>query len=555
MTPDRRTYRTDTVVFVVLMFITGVTVVLWEVFAPIGMDDYYFRTVLETNDIVHYEWCFNRRIETFGDALMSAGNLFRYDVGRWPNLLHILFTPLPVIAERIFLSIALTAIFYMMSIIVAGSRRPKAIATAFVTAAIWTSLPWYDSMYSLSYQANYILPTAVTAAYILWLPKAMESRKRSERVFFLLFCVLLGQCHEAFGISAAAYTLGVLLRTPKGKRKFPVAVILFILIGFCINLYAGTWKRFFVMKDHQDGFGTELPYLFTRIIIQSWPLWCALALFAIKAAFGRKGRKAFIAENLPYVFGILANAAILFAVHGTGRPAWAGIVMSILLAGSTLRPLFIGAGKRTVAAIGLIFAALYGIWAVELIKWQKRISEETDVIVAGAECLGNSATDVYSGPYTPSADIPYYLMETVRNPVDDEFTARLIASSVKPAVRAPMILAISPLMEGPYEDWPEIEGTAGIRGVWPLITTDRQLSGRLRFTFDDKLPDNISPINRLTVLIKEGRRPVRHELDLCFRADTITVAGNKKVLKLNVEPVPRTIKGRKVLRIDTIPQL
>lgn len=551
MISDRQTQRADFAVSVLLILLSGIGILIWNSFNPAGMDDYYFRTVMEDSDEERFSWCFGRKIESFCDALYSAWHVFLYDLGRWPNVTHVLFRPFPDIVERIFSGIVLTADIYLLSAIASGSRCPKALVTVLVTAGVWIALPWYDNFYSLNFQANYIWPTAVLAVYMLLLPKALHTGG-IKRLPFLLLCVFLGEGHEAFAICAGAYTAGLLPSVPKADRRRYITAIIFIFIGFCINLWAGTWHRFFDIKLGKEPFAASLPFLVTRMVSGSWPLWTALLLFIIRLfAAKHDRRKLLLTENLPYIAAIAANMVIVLAVKGLGRTSWPGILMAILLVVGLIRP-FIDKTKPVVAAVvSLAFACLYSLWFVQLIKWQKLIYEENAVLTANVERLGPSPTQVYPGPYTPTDDIPFYLLGIVNNPIDETATRRSLAASVKPQVNAPMIVAVTPAMEGPYGEWPLVAGNASVRGVWPMIATVDSTSTRLRVTFGTDTR-RLSPLNRLISRIK-GDSESGPVLDLAFRRDTVALPDRTRVFAIMPEPLPRTVKGRDVLRIDTIP--
>lgn len=551
MIADKRTRRTDLSLSVLLILISGIGILIWNCFNPAGMDDFYFRTVMEDSDEERFSWCFGRKIETMADALYSAWHVFLYDSGRWTNELHILFQPFPDIVERIFSGIILTADIYLVAALASKSYRPKALVTVLVIAGFWIALPWYDNFYSLSFQANYIWPTAVMAIYMLILPGIGQLRGVTWWLFLLL-CIFSGEGHEAFAVCAGAYTAGLLPGAPKAARRSLITAILFIFIGFCINLWAGTWHRYFDVELGREPFMASLPFLVSRMASASWPLWTALLLFTVRAATAPHKRKQLLKDNLPYIAAIAANMVIVLAVKGLGRTSWPGIIMAVLLVINLVRPLTARVSYRATAAISLVFACVYALWFVELIKWQKKIYEENAVLTANVERLGSSPTQVYPGPYTPSEAVPFYLMGIVNNPIDDAATRRSLAASVKPKVQSPMIVAVTASMDGPYDEWPLVEGNASVRGVWPMIATTDSTSTRLRVTFGTDTR-RLSPLNRLISRIKDGSNAAAPVLDLAFRRDTVTLPDRTRVFAIMPEPLPRTVKGREVLRIDTIP--
>lgn len=542
--------RKDIILSLLLLIISAAGFLVWNLNAPIGEDDYNYRTIMSSDDEIAFSYCFGPAIETISDAVVSAYHVFLYDHGRWANVFLVLLMPFPVAVTRIISSILFLLSIFMLSKITFENKRPTAFNIAVVTLLVWTALPWFDNMYALCYQTNYIWTTAAMLAYIIILPHALRTRNKTKFILFLLYCVFLANGHEGFAIITGAFTLGLWPSLSKEERKKTLYIFLAFFIGFCMVLYCGIARRLrhIVLTDTYSV--SVIRYLVSRIVSQGWPIFLSFLIFVLRFIFQKEDRAEYFRKSFPTLLAMGASIVIVLVVHDVGRVLWPGIVMAIIFLTTNTGDLAAFIPTKAKYAATVVFAIVYAIWFIPLIKWQIKMTAENESVYENIVSLKESPTEVYPGPYTPSSDVPFYLMGIVCNPLDHYFNQIMMTTSVKPRNEAKMLLAVDRAMTGPFDEWPEVPGNAGVRGVYPWIAVRDTSFHRIHVVLGPP-PANKTPIDKLLIRLKYGPNPGNTEVDLNTDIfHKVFLADSSVVYRLDHEPFGRTLEGREVLRID-----
>ncbi len=542
--------RKDLILSLLLLIISAAGFLVWNLNTPIGEDDYNYRTIMLSDDEVSFACCFGPVIETVSDAAISAYHVFLYDHGRWANVLLVLLMPFPAAVTRIISSVLFVLGIFMLSKITYEDKRPAAFNIAVVTLLVWTALPWYDNMYALCYQTNYIWTTAAMLAYIIVLPHALRTQNKTKFGLFLLYCVFLANGHEGFAIITGAFTLGLWPSLTKEERKKTLYIFLALFIGFCLVLYCGIARRLNHVVSAGNYSVSVIKYLISRIASQAWPIFLSYFIFLLRFIFQKRNRAGYFKKSLPCLLAMAAELVIVFVVHSMDRVLWPGTIMAIIFLAINIGDFAAAVPAKAKYAAAAAFAIVYAAWFIPLIRWQKIMTAENNNVYETMLSLRNSPTEVYPGHYTPSSEVPFYLMGIVCNPLDHYFTQNMMATSVKPRLDAKMLLAVDPAMTGPFEEWPEVPGNSGVRGVYPWIAVRDTSFHRIHMVLGPP-PANKTPIDKLLIHLKYGPNPGKAEVNLnTGRFHEIYLPDSSVVYRLDHEPLGRTLMGREVLRID-----
>lgn len=533
-----------------ILVLTTVIIFVWNYFNPRGMDDYYFCTTMPGgNDATAYMWMMGEPLSSLGEALKTCGHVFLYGLGRWPNFVVIIFSLLPTAILRTVLSCAMVLDIYLI-IRMALGRRHLGIAACIATiVAWWVILPWYNCFYSLAFQSNYILTTAVMLTLLLWLPKA-QNYVGWRRVLFLLFCVFAAQGHEGFAIVTGSFIFGLWTNAGMARWRFYLPVLMALFVGFCINLVGGTMSRLNAWVYVSNGPLSTLPFLLTRIASQTWPFLLTIVTFLVRW-FTATDRKAQWQRFVPYLFAILANLAIALLLAHLDRIFWPAFVLCIVYLVDSISRIPYRIPTIVKAGCAIAFIAAYAWWGLQLIGWERHIRSEYDILYNTVVAQSSTPTTIYRAPYTPTTSRPYYLMSIAQNPIDDKFGRQGLAAIGKPRIDSQLLVA-SPSMAGSFDTWPSIEGTAGVRGVWPMVATRDTTHSKLMFTIEPPR-SNQTPINRLILRLSAGADLEPRQLELLTDYLYVINIDGDTLYTIEHEPMPRTLVGGTVLSIDTIP--
>lgn len=523
---------------------------VWNSHAPMAQDDFYFTTMVPDGDMEAFTYCEGRPIESFGDALANVVNVFLYDFGRWPNLLHILFVPFPPLAERVFNALVLALALWLMirfNRAEASVSMPEAMLSV---VFLWCAFPWYNNFESLAYQANYIWMTAAVLGFMLAAGRADIMRKGGYALLLLL-AFAIGEGHEGFAISTGAWFAGVAFFDKRLGSLRTWGVAFALLAGFCVNLYAGTLTRLDMAMGGSYSF-CGISYSLSRLVSQAWPFWLALSLCGVEIARRRTFRIESARIVYPLLFGAFANLCVVVVIQHFLRALWPLDLFSSLVAVIILSRWLGRVPAKTMAALSAVFVVCYGWWLSELVKWEKLYGAEHSAIMAAMEEGRNDRSEVYAGAFTPSGKAPWYLMGISHNQFDELYNRSWARSYYARCKGRTFLVASDESMLGDFENWPLIPGTAGARGVWPMVAMEgTTVSDHLIFTIGAPT-GNETPIDKLLIRVKEGAEPADVEISLGTVYHPLRIADSAEVFAVETEPLPRTLKLRDVVRIDTI---
>lgn len=545
--PNKVKIEADHILTLLLLLVSAVGIIVWNLLTPLGCDDLYFRhTMPESHIESEYCACMGRPIQGWGDAFATVWNVFLYDSGRWTNLLHILFVPLPIWVERCFSSLLLLFDIWLIAISGARTSRPSALAVALAIFGCWVILPWYDMFYSQAFQANYIWTSAVFLLFILYLRRA-TLWQGAKWWLFLALSAFLAEGHEGFGIVAGAFATGMLPQLSKLQQRRILWIILALFIGFCINLWSGTWPRLSYVMSHNSSM-SHIPFVLTRWGSQLWPMALAAVISIIVLLLKKGQRRSIFAQILPFFTGMAAIAVISLVLCAFERSLWPGDLLAIIV---MMRMTGSAVNNRSLRAhIGIAcFIVAYSVWLGSLIIWQKRMKADNDALMAGLPACLETRSNILVGPYLPTDSVPAHLMGIVSNPIETCNTHLILGAYICQGTNNITIVGVEPSMSGPFDTWPVIEGDMGLRGVWPWVAGTDTTAHAVRLRLGPP-SDNMTLINKAITRLKEGANPGETEITLKLIWHPVYFSDGSVVYSFITEPLPRTKAGREVLRAD-----
>ncbi len=318
-------------------------------------------------------------------------------------------------------------------------------------------------------------------------------------------------------------------------------------------MICGIGKRLVDMATDNNLNLSNIKYMLSRMASYSWPVITAYIFFIVRYLASKGRRKDYFLKSLPCILAMTASVTIVIVTIGSwgqARVLWPGIVMAILFIARNILEITARIPVAVKNTLSVVFAIAYVWWLVSLTQWQIRITEEYNTVYNNALALADSPTEVYMGSYTASDEVPFYLMGVVNNPLDSKFTCSQLTTSIKPRPNAQIIMAVDPAMTGPFDEWPEVPGNAGVRGVYPWIAVRDTSFHRIHVVLGPP-PANKTPIDKLLIRLKYGPNPGNTEVDLNTDIfHKVFLADSSVVYRLDHEPFGRTLEGREVLRID-----
>ena len=162
--------------------------------------------------------------------------------------------------------------------------------------------------------------------------------------------------------------------------------------------------------------------------------------------------------------------------------------------------------------------------------------------------VGKSGSGLVFDDYTPDKDVPWWYMGIVRHPLESDFGVR--AAIMNLLKNREHILVLPPALEGKrFSEWPLIPGTAGARGVWPMIAMSDSCGAQLSVAFSS--PVNDAPVDLLLVRAKYGKSGgFQIERDVVWGA-VFSPADSCDVYRAYIVP-GEMLWRRDVARIDTV---
>ncbi len=532
-----------------LLLLTAAGAVAWCLKCPVMLDDWCYMRIPLTGgeDAAADFWqCRGPIIETVGDSLRACVSHYHVINGRLANMLHILFQPFDRNIEAVVCGLAIALLSISIALAARRGRHLSFAALLLSTVLMWIVFPWYDGMQSLDYKSNYLWTSVMVCAVLLWIPE-IETMRRLPFAIFIALSFCTGMMHEGFTTVLLVYLAAKPFfdRHRPSRRYWMVSAT--VTVALAVQLCGGILNR----AATQPGLFSfnAIPQALTRIGASLWPLALAFAAVIFESLAGTT-REA-LRRHGAMLLAALAASAMPIALTLFNRVFGPMDLFCIIitvdvgtrLLEKTPRWLFIG--------LALTVTASYAWWLTCLVKWESRMHDEFITAMQWFDSRSRAGLP-YSGivplDAVPTDSVPLWLLDIVNQPLEmHDNTARFGASF---GAGEDYMTAMAPEYATlPLEQWPRVPGNNNLRGKWPFMCTSDSTLLYYRVTLG--APDsNMPPIDRL--LSHLTGRDGNAGLIFIWWPIKQTDAEGRTLWQAHIERLPRTLRHRPVLRVDSV---
>lgn len=530
-----------------LLFITAAGAITRNMVSPMQADDWVYMHMAEADDVpagVLFWESHGPRVEDYDDAFESIVNHYRLINARWANLLHILFVPVDSSVEGVLMGICTVLMALMLALLGDYRGRLSPLAVLLAVLLMWTAFPWYDYMQSVVYQMNYVAPTLLCYLTIWYLP-GLDTLGKWRLVGFMALTLVTGLMHEGFTAILLVYMVSLpLCRGLRPSRRY-IAAVFVMAASLAYHLSSPILGR-------TAGTHIDIMSIASRSLALTLPLFAAIILSLVDKRVNRLTMKDYSARYGAWLIAGIAGAAMPVVLMMANRTYWimdAFCVPAIIIA---LTSLLERVPLRVTAAAALAAAVPYALWMAELVRWEKILGDEERLVQHHIMELPASRLP-YSGiiPFAtiPSDNIPSYLLGIPMQVQDDFLSTRFFASAAghTHTVTLPVDTAYA---SKPLEEWPKIPGNNPLYGRWPYMAQRDSTTSVYNGVFGP--PESSMPLFDRLLCHLMGRSG-EVEYRFWWGAKTVPLADGDTIYRAFVLTNPRTIRHRKLIRIDTVP--
>jgi hypothetical protein len=529
--------KTRNIYFVIVAALTLICLFVWRLVTDIYADDLFYMHKFTQAEILYDQ---GPLITTFTDAIEDAVYHYTDYNCRLANMICIFSSLIPRWVVNVLDGIVGCVFFLMLFKAARIVLKRVNMTTAVVgTLLFWLAFPWYNTMCSSDFFMNYAWSSAFVLVIVHFLRKSHElSKLQLGAVSF--FAVFAAWMHEAFGCALIAYTFFVWLLGAKIDKSSRFIIGLGLCVGLFITMAGSTTSR--IDSALTGPFLGYLRYRITTYISQLWPIYVAiLTTVLLRKKVGKQQFAVYRVDTIASFVAMAVACGISLAVNSQDRALWPAHLFAVL---QTIRCVNALTYKQKdyskVAKIVFGCATvLYAMWSCELIKWQKKFTDENNGLIAATEKADKPL--VYYD-LTSASDVPFYLMGIVKHEWYSFYNCFLAIFTE----HGYNVLILPTKYEGVPLDEINVPGSQRIKGVYPIFYTinDTTIS---RFNALLGEPQRaVVPIDRL--MMKFTAEQVAEPFDK-VKLPSFDVDGKEITLYSPIE-VGRTVKYRKFVRIE-----
>ena len=296
-----------------------------------------------------------------------------------------------------------------------GTKDPT-LSMIFISLLAFT-LPWYAVWMEFCTLGNCAWASGCGLTAIIILTRGKSSDRSSWLWLALPFCLCATWMHESMGLGLACGIIAYLLLSDFRKKaslaKWAIAVSI-ILGGLMVfatpiaysrassqltSLREPTWKLIFVDSFYviillaaSIGYFIKKPSQFLKLIRSEWIIY-------------------FTASGV-------CTCIMLMAGYG-GRPGWFGQLFALI----SLFQMWESNGGlvkwKWGSSLSIIMLALLSFHYVEVCKWQKKMSADTEDVISQ---LKRSSDGIIYSNYLMDSDVPWYVLRKTHGVPDEDDT-------------------------------------------------------------------------------------------------------------------------------------
>ena len=557
---------------VVVVVAAGIGMLLWMLCSGKIADDYpYSHIVQGVESFADAEeplrraatafWnCEGDNISSLTDVVISVKNHYFLINGRLANMIALASNLLP----PWIIDIAHAAAYLLMLIsllrIIDSEWKHRPLLTLCVVSTFWIVLPWEDYLASSDFMINYVWSSALVLFFI-------ERRIRkpwTENVATMcVFGFVSAMMHEGFSIPFCVGQLLLLWRDFNSEKPLRIAIIHSLLPSICFALGTivaiGSPAVWLLLEERQRQ-GLAYNFYSYTLGVRMWPmyLWALLALWS--ATRRKRPGIAFYTTNLLWAIIGISSCLLSIASAQGGRALWAAY-LSFGIASWQILSVTFDLRKRLPASV-LRLTTILGLtlllfWQITLARYQWRFSCEQQNV---ANELATQRNELVYADVSHQGDMPWWLFEIpqyIDNPGETS-RVNLFADIMKR--QEPRLVILPSRYKGKiFELLPDIEGNAGLRGVFPVFYSPRQLNARqilLHFGNPSvhKPTGSVNPVYALQHTIKNLKNESSDSINVvCRLSETAIANGCDTAWFYRAIYTGRSLSGLRLLSIDTIP--
>lgn len=527
-----------------LLLATAIGTVWWELVCPDkAVDDFAYSLAIpegETFDSVPF---FNESGEPFENLPQLVESIRGHILSENNRLANVLmftlvFVPRPPV--RVMLGLLIVLMAYLLLRLVAGRKfMPNPLAAVIAIALMWIALPWNDNMQSVDFQLNYVL----SSVFFLGAIVCIRGGAKAWKGILLSFLTALN--HEAFAVVLAVWLfLTMLLDTDRRRRAACFYSLIAIAVVGVFSLCAGTGTRAAGKGDSLWSWETAR-YMIIKGLSARWPSFAGLLVLLYKTVRNVRVWR----ETLPCFCAILTGTLMCSVFLVFGRLSWAPNLLSCIV----MARCFVTCDGRGARIIAVGLSAFYILWLGQLVWWQRKTTAAHDMICAQ---LGRPHSASSSCVFLPEIitidDIPGWLREI---PAPHYFYDRYNSERVGRYYQRdyyPIAVLPDSLADFPPQAWPRVEGNLNARGIAPGYIIDRPFDGFIVLTGSEEFRKP-SPLMAALSYLKDILHSPSTEVPMYVSSTPILLPDGEEAHMIFVNPLPRTFRGRSILRVDTIP--
>ena len=565
--------RTQLPLSVVVIVVAGIGMLLWMLCSDKIADDYpYSHIVQGTESFADTEepsrraatafWnCEGDNISSLTDVVISVKNHYFLINGRLANMIALASNLLPTWI----VDIAHTAAYILMLIsllrIIDSDWKRRPLLTLGVVATLWIILPWEDYLASSDFMINYVWSSALVLFFI-------ERRIRNPWTENVAIMCVLGfisaMMHEGFSIPFCIGLLLLLWRDFNSQKPLRIVIIHSILPSICFALGTivaiGSPAVWLLLEERQRQ-GLAYNFYGYTLGVRMWPMYLWVLLAVWSATRRKRLSIAFYKSNLLWVIVGISSCLLSIASAQGGRALWPAYLSfgiaswQILSATIDLKNRLSSSAVSFVTILGL---TLLLVWQITLVHYQWRFTCEQKNV---AYQLASERKEIIYADVSHQGDMPWWLFEIPQYIDNPGETSRVnLFADIMKRQEPRMVILPSCYKGKDFESLPIIEGNAGLKGVFPVFYSSRQLSLRqIMLHFGNpsvhEPTGSVNPVYALERTIKKLKNESSDSISVvCRLSETAIENDSDTAWFYRVIYTGRSLSGLQLLSIDTIPQ-
>ena len=532
--------------------LTVVGALAWQLSTYYYADDFAYMRLLETPSQADFLSCRGPMNSSMTDVWNSIMNHYVAVNGRLANIIVYIMLLLPLWIVKAVAGLTMSALFFLITFCCwryCRSIMARLMAISVSAFLFWTAFPWYDSFQSYAFQTNYVLPSVFVLLYVI----AWERVGRvsfSAFVALTFFAVFVGWMHEGFTCPLIAASLFSLV-FDKYYRKRRVWLVVALVVGLVFSMSGASMARATLSLGRGGSFGYAS--VLTRMSTQLWVVWLATFSFII---FYVRRREFWSTSVFRLLLMLMVGAwtAVLqaFVLQVVYRALWPaelfGVVSLVIIVADRFPPGSMRCRKALLALYGVLSVG-YLLWLVSLFVWQNRFASEQKYMMDYLR-KSDKSVNVAFLDRTFEREAPFWLMGMTSQPFEGSGINNYLFASAAGVDGGVFITLSESYSDTPYEKWPDIDGTAGIKGY------DRTLVSRHRYECDFRIytgasyPSETPADKAVSALRSIAGAPMY--ADVSPMIWTLRMPDRSTLYLYQLPPLPRSMENRIIIRVDTI---